>query len=179
MKKEKRAHHGVDTRFWGNKMPELGNILPEGWDNHMKTQQLCRKSVKLEDINVEFRNRVLVYVIDITKEDFDFLRTELVKETRINFDKCHEHEDLCVEETENFLYRKSEHPLLHWLTDNPCTVTDFSQNLALTKYFQREARSESIPVYTEKVFNSLAARMELNLSWGGFTVQAAILRIKE
>lgn len=114
-----------------------------------------QKDGKLGDINVEFRNRVLVFVIDITKEDFDFLRTELVKETRINYDKFNKHGEPCVEET--FLYRKLEHPLLHWLTDNPCTVTDFSQNLKLTKYFQREARSESIPVYTEEVFDSLAA----------------------
>lgn len=32
MEKERTTHHGVDTRFWRNEIPELGNILPEGWE---------------------------------------------------------------------------------------------------------------------------------------------------
>lgn len=173
MEKVKKAHNGVDTSYWGNEMPELEKIV-EGWENHMKTQQLCRKYIRLEDISVEVRNKVLVYVVDITKEDLDFLQLELIKETKTNYDKPGKP---CIEETGKYIYRKSENPL-HWLSDNPCTVTDFSQNLALTKYFQREARAESIPVYTEDIFDRLVASNELNLNCGGFIVQAAILRIK-
>ena len=182
-KKEMAAHNGVDVRFWGNKLPKLENI-PEGWDDHMHTQQLCRKSLDLSTIKVEYRNGFLVCYIDVSEEDYNFLKLEIVKVLeRVGWDGdvpiCKETGELRIE-TESSP-DNSRINFINLEAENAATITHFTSGLAITKYFLREPRKESIPVYTEAEFDYLSsgAGGYRHFECGTFEIQAAIIRIKE
>lgn len=180
---EMATHNGVDVRFWGNKLPKLEKI-PQGWDDHMHTQQLCRKSLDLSTIKVEYRNGILVCYLYVSEEDYNFLKLKFVKVLeRVGWDGdvpiCKETGELTIE-TE-WSPDNSRIEFIKLEDENPVTITHFASGLAITKYFLRKPRKESIPVYTVEEFDYLSsgAGGYRHFECGTFEIQAAIIRIKK
>ena len=182
-KKEMAAHNGVDTRFWGNKLPKLENI-PEGWDDHMHTQQLCRKPLDLSTLKVEYRNGFLVCYFDVSEEEYNFLKLKIVRVLeKVGYDGdvpiCKETGELAIESV--WSPDNSRIDFINLEDENAVTITHYAFGLAITKYFMREPRKESIPVYTEAEFDYLSsgAGGYRHFNCGTFGIQAAIIIKKD